>query len=414
MDEQSICTFLPIEVVEENLKGEKEMRVIKIFILISILILVAGSIPLQAGEEDVIELFSEGIENYHLQNYDRAISNFSDILEREELSHEIYIDSLYYQTLAYIELARIKEAKDNIEVLDDEGYEFGRLYWSLAKVYLNEKGQFDSPYYNEAKRNLEKASMIGVDTAEFHSDLAKTYRELDMKEKAVKEYELAIKNSDKPSDYRNIASLHKDLGNIDEALDYYKKARESGSESTSIYINMGELYIEKNDIEKAVEILKEGKEHSPNNFVLRYHLGRAFYESDKREEARNELEEVVELKNNFYHAYYYLGLIYSQEEDWQRAVYNFEQATKYNPNYARAYIELGDIYLEQDNVYKAISQYTSAIEANEDYAKGHFHLAKAYLKRDMTESAISELRRTIHLDSDHDEAKNLLEELTEE
>ena len=80
--------------------------------------------------------------------------------------------------------------------LKNNGYEFARIHWEIGKLYLNKEGYYDSALFSEAKNELEKASMLGVDSPEFHSDLASAYQGLNLYEKAIKEYEKAYEKKE--------------------------------------------------------------------------------------------------------------------------------------------------------------------------------------------------------------------------
>src|SRR6056297_307268 len=128
-----------------------------------------------AQEQDNIKLIN-GIEYYYNHEYNKAIENFSDFLKNDLVNEEMYIDALYYQTLSYIKNKEVNMAKNNIKKLKNNGYEFARIHWEIGKLYLNKEGYYDSALFSEAKNELEKASMLGVDSPEFHSDLASAYQ----------------------------------------------------------------------------------------------------------------------------------------------------------------------------------------------------------------------------------------------
>jgi tetratricopeptide (TPR) repeat protein len=310
-------------------------------------------------------LFLRGIENYYHNQYQKAITLFDNSLEKNK-NKDWKIDTLYYQTLSYIELNRVVAAKENIKKLKNMGYEFGNIYWELGQLYLNKEEQFDSPFYNEAKDQLEKAKMFGINSPRFHSDLAMAYQGLGKVEKAAREYELALNEEGEAGDYINVANLYKKENQLQKAIKNYKKALEIDPEITSVYFNLGSIYLKQENYQKAIEFLTKGVKIQPSFAALRYRLGNAYYLNNNLSKAREEFNKVIDLNENAYRAYYYLGKIYTQEDKLQKAIYNYEQAIKHNPNYVSAYIALGDIYLEQKNYYKAISQYSTAIEKNDN------------------------------------------------
>lgn len=381
---------------------------IKKVLLIAFIIIVTFSISLLAQDNDKL---IEGISMYYSGSYLEAITVFEDIISGDSNN----IDALYYQTLAYLEEHNLVKAKENISKMEKLGYQFGIIHWKLGSVYLNKDGYFDSAFFNEARKELEKSRELGISTPGLHSDLAMAYQGLGNLEKAAQEYEIALSKGAQVEDYINLANLYSKTGRLDSALQIYRTALESNANSVSIYLNMGNIYLEKGQYQEAIDILKKGVELSPEFIAIRTRLAVAYYQNQEYDKAAAEFTRVVEQNENIYEAYYYLARIQDDiKGNQERAIYYYEQAIKYNPSYVKAYIALGDLYLEQDNGYKAMAQYMTALENNPNYAEGHYHLALAYHQLGMNQAAIDELRKTLHLDSNFEGARELLSKLLKE
>ena len=39
------------------------------------------------------------------------------------------------------------------------------IHWKLGELYLNKDQTYDSPFYNEARKELEKAKSLGISSA---------------------------------------------------------------------------------------------------------------------------------------------------------------------------------------------------------------------------------------------------------
>lgn len=379
-----------------------------LFLFIISIFLVNLSLTVSADNS----LFIDGVSNYYNGEYKDAVNNLELYLNKEENNG---VSALYYQTLAFIELNKVSNAKENIILLEDRGYSFGLIHWELGKLYLNKKGYFDSPFYNEARKELEKAIELGINSAGLHSDLAAAYQGLGNFEQAVKEYELAITNGEVLSDFINLATLYKETGHLDSALEIYIKAIAENPKNISIYLNMGDIYLEKEDYKKAINIMEKGIEYNNSPLALKTKLALAYYHNEDYQMSKKYLNEVISQNKNIYQAYYYLGKIYNEvEENKELAINYYQRAVNYNNNYVNAYLELGDIYLEQGKNYKAMAQYMKALEGNPNFPAAHYHLALAYKEMNMKDAAIEELRKTIHLDSSHSKAKLLLKKLQDQ
>lgn len=375
-----------------------------------LIILVVLTQPLSANEQNPDQLFLKGLAAYYHSDYEQALNLFDDVLALTQY-HQ---DTLYYQTLAQIKLNNIVEAKKNIAILKQHGYEFGYLYWKLGTVYLNKDQQFDSPFYNEARLELEKAQMLGINSSALYSDLAMAYHGLGNLEMAAEKYRIALSQGGTTADYINLASIYKEMGQIDQAIEIFNTAL-TLKEDMSIYLSLGNLYLQKEDYASAVKILEKGQELNPLFIPVTSRLAQAYYYYGNISKAKGEFTRIINEKPDNYRAYYYLGEIsVKYEEDIPRAIYYYNEAIKYNPDYVKAYIAVGNIYLEQGNNYKAIAQYTSAIEKNPNYPDGHYYLALVYYRLNMKEAAIAELRKTLHLNPNFKDARAVLSKLQED
>ncbi len=380
----------------------------KIVVLTIVTVMLFSSIIVFADNDMLVE----GITSYYSGEYNQSINEFKEYLKENK---QYNVDALYFQTLAYIELNQVTSAKKNMKILNENGYNFGIINWKLGQLYLNEDGYYDSPFYNEAKRELELAKQLGISSSGLHSDLAAAYQGLGNFEKAAKEYELAINKDAVVGDYINLARLYKEIGKLDPALTIYKKAIDEAPNNSSIYSNMGDIYLEKGQYQDAIEILNKGVKLDNSLLALKTKLAKAYYLNKDYEMAKKYYTEVVNTNENIYQGYYYLGEIYHKvEKNIELAINYYEKAVSYNKNYVTAYLSLGDLYLDQDETYKAMAQYLKALESNPNFPDAHYHLALAYQKMNMKQAAIEELRKTLHLDSSNNNARLLLNKLQAE
>jgi len=373
---------------------------------------VFSSIAVNAQSEQ-LDLLSRSIKNYHLSNYQEAL-DLNTQINVDELTTSAKIDTLYYRTLIKLALGNISTAKEDLSQLNKMGYDFGMIHYELARIYMNFYNNFDNAYYQTALEEFKKARALGINSPQFHRDYAMAFMGINNKQRAVQQLEMAIVDNGSVDDLLNIANLHKELGNYDQAADYYNQVIEMDNKNVQAYGELGDVLIRQEKYAEAAEVLQNGVELNPDSLVVNFQLGKAYYYTENYEQGEQYLTKVIELKQNYYRAHYYLGKLYEKQENYQNALYYLKEAVKYNPNFADAYISLGDINLKQGKNYQAIANYSTAIEQNPEYPAGHFHLALAYIESDMKEAAISELRKTLHLSDGHERAQELLDELTGE
>ena len=383
-----------------------------LIILLLLVFTVFSGLNVNAQESD-LDLLTESIKNYHQNNFQEAL-DLNNEINLENLNTRAQIDTLYYRTLIQLGLGNISKGREQLQELNDMGYDFGMIHYELGRIYLNTYNNFDNAFYQTALEQFKEARSLGINSPDFHRDYARAYIGVNNKQQAVQELEKALSKNATLNDYLNIANLHKELNNLEKAREFYRKALEIDAQNSNAYSELGDVLIRQENYQEAVEVLNRGVENNPDSLILNYKLGLAYYYNENYEEAENYLLKVVDLKQNYYRAHFHLGKLYQAQEKFQNAKYHLNETVKYNPNYAEAYITLGDINLKQENNYQAIAQYSIAIEKNPNYPEGHFHLALAYYQSGMKEAAISELRKTLHLSENHERARKLLDQLQEE
>ena len=297
------------------------MKKYKKILAISLILIFSFSISIAAAN---VDSYLKGIEAYYKGDYKKAVSTFDNVLQKNP-QNSLKIDTLYFQTLSYSKLFKVNEAKNNIKQLEHLGYELGKLYWELGKVYLNEKGQFDSAFYSEALEQFEKARDLGITSADFHRDMAFCYQELGRLSKAASEYKKALLYKGEAKDYLNLASLAKKMGNTEEAIQYYEKAIEIQPESNATYLELGRLYVKKANYSRAIDLFKKGVKYRPNFVPLRFELASAYYANKNYSEAINEFKNVLDQNKNYYRAYFYIGKIHYKKENFNQAINMFNE-----------------------------------------------------------------------------------------
>jgi tetratricopeptide (TPR) repeat protein len=412
MDEFSVCSILSLQILKKQIKKGVILMKVNVMVVPGLVFLMVLLQFAYLSAQDGNQLLLQGLNGYFSANYEQSVQTLEQVLEIDEEN----LDALYYQTLSYIKLNNVTGVRENISRLDSLGYQFGFIHWKLGKVYLNEEGQFDSPFYNEARKEFEKASELGIDSPRFHSDLGMAYQGLGELNKAAEEYSKALDQNAEIGDYINLAALYKETGQLEKAISAYQEALKiNPTDNPSIYLNLGNIYLQLKDYDSAIDILEKGVAIDPGFVAIKDRLALAYYRRGDYIAARERYLKIIKQNDNLYEPYYYLGDIsYHLEGNIQEAVYYYNEAIRRNPDYVKAYLALGNIYLKQENPYKAIAQFTTAIEKNCNYPDGHYYLALAYYELDMTEAAIAELRKTLHLTSDYQEAEELLTRITGE
>lgn len=125
-------------------------------------------------------------------------------------------------------------------------------------------------------------------------------------------------------------------GNLDAAIEAYKKTLESFPDLDEAKAGLGEVYLEKDEYDEALKYADGIREENRDNPVYHMLLGLASYKLNKFDEAIEEFNLVIENFPDGYEPFYYLGLCHLAKEDEDQARKAFARATdKINPGIAK-------------------------------------------------------------------------------
>ena len=230
-----------------------------------------------------------------------------------------------------------------------------------------------------------------------------------------------------------------DIGDIDRAIQEYRKALESDTRSSLLHLNLASAFIKKNDIPSAVLELKQSINLSPDavephailalvyttqnkadlaaqeyalalknasklepeNIEIYKSLGAIYLQQHKLREAESIFKLIVGLDPLDAQAHFYLGSIYYELKDYTTTEKEFNAALKLKPDYHEALNSLGYFYLEQDrNVDKAGGLIKKALSFDPENGAYVDSLGWFYFKKGKFKEALSHLEKAVSLLSD--------------
>lgn len=184
--------------------------------------------------------------------------------------------------------------------------------------------------------------------------------------------------------YNILGACYSEVGPIDSAIEYFKKAIALKPDYAEAYYNLGVAYQKNNQIndalgiyEKAVEI-KHAYPQAHNNIgLIKMNLGNL-------DSAVTSLEWALAYSPNYAEAHNNLGAVFQELTLYEKAIEQYEKATRINPNYALAFNNLGissEIMGLQDI---AKINYDQALSIDSSYAEAHRNLSaiKQYTNKD--------------------------------
>lgn len=233
-----------------------------------------------------------------------------------------------------------------------------------------------------------------------------------------------------------MAAMYEQLGDIDTAIQEYKKALKTDNKSSLIHINLASLYIKKNEIPKAIaelnltvglepeavephailallyssqnqpdlatseyEIaLKNASLAQPKNIDIYKTLGAIYLQQKKFTEAESTYRLILGLSPNDAQAHFYLGNIYEELKNRPQAIAELKQSLALNPDYHEALNYLGYLYVEEEqNLNTAETMIKKALTMQPDNGAYLDSLGWLYFKQGKFQEAIKELERAASL-----------------
>ena len=170
-------------------------------------------------------------------------------------------------------------------------------------------------------------------------------------------------------------------GNISKASKYYQFFINQGFEDYQVFSNYGNILRDLGKLEEAEFFTRKAIELNPNFAITHSNLGNIFRDLGNLKEAEKSYRKAIELNPDFANAYSNLGNIFRDLGNLKEAEKSYRKAIELNPNFANAYSSLGLIFNDLGNFEDAINHYKKALKLNNELsmAKGGLIESKGYI-----------------------------------
>jgi len=174
-------------------------------------------------------------------------------------------------------------------------------------------------------------------------------------------------------------------------------------------LNMTGLgYMRKGEVDKAIETFKKGIELAPDYPSLYNSLGEAYYHKGQLKEAERMFKKAIEIRPNFPEAYNNLGVLYRKINLTDNAIEEFKKAIHLIPGSPDFHYNLGNAYLANNHYEAAIKEFNTCLEIFEKPAC-YNQLGIAYMSAGQKEKAIEAWEAALRLDPLSESARKNLE-----
>ena len=183
----------------------------------------------------------------------------------------------------------------------------------------------------------------------------------------------------------NISAKNRDFIKTKKLLD---EVIEIQPDNVSALNNLGAACKELGEIKNAVSYYKKVIKINPNNANAYYNLGAICYDSRQLRAAKVYLEKTIKLQPNFALPFFVLGNLHADLKQHENAISNYQKAIKINYNLASAHNNLGLVFRNVNDFKNAVSCYEKAIVIKRDHVNAHHNLALVLKDLGRFESAI--------------------------
>ncbi len=216
-----------------------------------------------------------------------------------------------------------------------------------------------------------------------------------------------------PRSYFYAGNLETDAGNIEKAIEHYKKTVQIIEADASylqielplgslndVYFKLGELYHRQGDIEEAVFHFKRALALDPtlaNRFMLE---GQAAFDAGNYAAAIEPLNMHLLLFPKDVTALYLLGQSYEANGNTETALIFYERTLALDSERPDVLFKMVHIYRGREAHQEVVEVLEKVIEIAPDTTEAHYLLALSYLTLSETDAALSAFLATVRLDPD--------------
>ncbi|AAZ58723.1 TPR repeat [Prochlorococcus marinus str. NATL2A] len=204
--------------------------------------------------------------------------------------------------------------------------------------------------------------------------------------------------------FSNYGAILRDLGNLQDAELYTRKAIKINPNYALAYSNLGNVLKDLGKSQDAELSYRKAIQINPNYADAHYNLGIILKELGNLQDAELSYRKAIQINPNYADAYSNLGNVLKDLDNLQDAELSYRKAIQINPSYADAYSNLGNVLKDLGNLQDAELSYRKAIQINPDYAEAHFNLGNLLKDLGKLQDAELSYRKAIQIKSDYAEA----------
>ena len=210
-----------------------------------------------------------------------------------------------------------------------------------------------------------------------------------------------------PADgYFNQGILHKNKGELLQALADYDEAIELDPGYAKAYNNRGNIYLFQGQFDKASADFNKAIELDPADGRTYANRGLVYAQENKMPEAISDFTKALEINSRLTEVYNNRGLAYMYQGKNIEAISDFNRAIAQEARYGDPYYNRGLSYLSMGNLEQAISDFNVSIEIDPNFSDGYNSRGLAYTYRGDLKQSVADYSKAIEINPNYLEAYN--------
>lgn len=147
----------------------------------------------------------------------------------------------------------------------------------------------------------------------------------------------------------NAALSAEGINNEDEALNYFKRAKDNGIKNPVVFQRIAAIYKGKLDNDQAIKAIEEGLAANPYNTLLTNDYINILLDTEKYDQAKQVIESTLKVNTRSKLLYYLYGYLHQKNENMGTAELAYNKSLDLDKNYFDALYQLGLVYINLGN-----------------------------------------------------------------
>lgn len=333
--------------------------------------------------------YGDQFDEYDQIKTEDLAKRFETILARKE--HPFFAEEVFEQISTYY-------LQIHNQDLGMKACYYGLKHYPHSLDLLLNKTQFliDQLAIEEATETLEQAQLYhpgDVEIEYYHGILHMCAGEFDAAIEKFKSIEDIFEDTDNL--YFQLGLAYSGHDRNPEALSYFQKAAEMGSQNELLYLELIFTYEITETIEQGIKYFNELIEKDPYNYLAWYGLGLLKSNVDY-EESVYALDYAVTINEKFGTGWFNLGCTHMNNSNWEKAKDAFIMTVDLQPD-SDSYTHLGSAYEKLEEYPLAFKYYKMASEIDEYWDDAWYGLSSVLYEQEKFLESIHFIKKAIKI-----------------